>query len=112
MIANGNLPLVGGDNNDSKDAEIGGQDERELAQAVDEAIRRAVKYLTNRLKISFRNIVQEYMDIFRICLGADPPVDVRPIEIKFEGTEQPVKYRQCTYSAQKLDFMKKNVLNA
>ncbi len=34
-------------------------------------------------------MVLEYKDIFRISLGADPPVDVPPMEIKFEGMERP-----------------------
>ncbi len=44
--------------------EIGDQDEQELAQAIDDAIRRAAKHLPNRLKESFRNVVLEYKDIF------------------------------------------------
>ncbi len=67
----------------TRDVEIGDQDEQELAQAIDDAVRRAAKQLPNRLKESFRNIVLEYKDIFRIRLGADPPVDVPPMEIKF-----------------------------
>ncbi len=85
------LPLVDGDDIDYKDVEIGNQDEQELEQAIDDAIRRAAKNLPNRLKESFRNLVLEYKDIFRIRLGADPPVDVPPMEIKFEGTERPVE---------------------
>ncbi len=61
--------------------EICEQDEQELAQAIDDAIRRAAKHLLNRLKESFRNMVLEYKDIFRIRLGADQPVHVPPIEI-------------------------------
>ncbi len=59
----------------TKDADIGDKVERELVQAIDDAIRRAAKHLPNRLKESFRNMVFEYKDIFRIRLGADPPVD-------------------------------------
>ncbi len=43
-------------------------------------------------------MVLEYKDVFRIRLGADTPVDVSPMEIKFEGAERPVKVRQRTYS--------------
>ncbi len=53
MIANGDLPLVDGDDIDYKDVEIGDQDEQELAQEIDDAIRRAAKHLPNRLKESF-----------------------------------------------------------
>ncbi len=54
-------------------------------------------------------MVLEYKDIFRISLGSDPPVDVPPMEIKFEGMERPVKVRQRTYSPEQLEFMKKKV---
>ncbi len=37
-IANGDLPLVDSDDTNYKDVEIGNQNERELAQAIDEAI--------------------------------------------------------------------------
>ncbi len=108
MIANVDHPLIDGDDIDYNDVEIGDQDEQELAQAIDDVIRRSAKHLPNRLKESFRNMLLEYKDIFRIRLGADPPVDVPPMEIKFEGTEHPVKVRQLPYCPEQLDFMKKN----
>ncbi len=48
MIANGDLPLVDGDDIDYKNVETGEQDEKELGKAIDEAIRRAAKHLPNR----------------------------------------------------------------
>ncbi len=107
MIAHRDIPLVEGDDIDYNDAEIGDRDENELEKALEDAIRRAAEHLPNRLKKSFGDIVLEYKDIFRICLGADPPVDVPPMEIKFEGTECLVKVQQRTYSPDQLDFMKK-----
>ncbi len=41
MIANGDLPVVDSDDVHYKDVDIGDQDEKELAQAFDDAIRRA-----------------------------------------------------------------------
>ncbi len=64
--------------------EIGNQNEKQLAKAIDDAIRRADKHMPNHLKEYFRNMVLEYKDVFRIRLGADPPVDVPLMEIKFE----------------------------
>jgi len=59
------------------------------------------------MKDSFQEMVLSYKDIFRIRLGADPPVKVSPMEIKFEGPEKPVKVRQRTYSPEQLEFLKK-----
>ncbi len=70
MIANGDLPLVDGDDIDYKDVEIGDQDEQELAQAIDDAIRRASKHRPNHQKEYFRNMVLEYKVVFRIRVGA------------------------------------------
>ncbi len=52
-------------------------------------------------------MILDFKDVFRIRLGADPPVDVPPMEIKFEKEERPLKVRQRTYSPEQLDFMKK-----
>ncbi len=103
LIANGDFPLREGDDIDYKDVEIGDQDEAELGQAVSEAITRASKHLPNCLKDSFRAMILDFKDVFRIRLGADTPVDVPPMEIKFEKEERPVKVRQRTYSPEQLD---------
>ncbi len=107
MVANMDFPVVDGDCIDYKDVEIGYQDEQELEKAVDGAIRNAAKHLPKCLKEAFRKRVLEYKDIFRIRPGVDPPVDVSPMDIKFEGAERPVKVRQSTQSPKTLEFMKK-----
>lgn len=55
----------------------------------------------NLKKESFQilnDMVMEFYDIFRLILGKDPPVDVEPMKIEFEGSTRPVKVRQRTYS--------------
>ncbi len=42
-------------------------------------------------------------------LRNDPPVDVEPMNIEFEGTTRPIKVSQRTYSPEQLDFLKKKV---
>ncbi len=54
-------------------------------------------------------MILKFKDVFRICLGADTPVDVPPMEIKFEEEECPAKVRRQTYSPELLDFMKKKM---
>ncbi len=54
-------------------------------------------------------IILDFKDIIRVCLGADHPVNVPPMEIKFEKDERPVKVRQRTYSPEQLDFMKEEM---
>ena len=52
-------------------------------------------------------MVLSYKDIFRIRLGEDPPVNVPPMEIKFEDSEKPVKVLERTYSPEQLEFLRK-----
>ncbi len=52
-------------------------------------------------------MILDFKNVFRIRLGGDPPIDVPPMEIKFEKEERPAKVRQRTYSPEQLDFMKK-----
>ncbi len=81
MIANGDFTLVDGDNG----VEISYQVGQELEQTIDDAIRCAATHLHNHLKEYFQNRVLEYKDNFLIRLGADPPVDIRQMEINFEA---------------------------
>ncbi len=37
-------------------------------------------------KSTLKNLIHEFKDIFRVKLGNDPPVDVEPLYIEFEGT--------------------------
>lgn len=96
-----------GDEIDYKDLEVGEQNEEELKAAIHDSINRAAEHLPAGKKESFNNMVLSYKDIFRIRLGKDDPVKVTPMEIKFEGPENPIKVRQRTYSPEQLDFLRK-----
>ncbi len=45
--------------------------------------------------------------MFYVRLGADPPVDVPPTEIKFEGPKREFNVGQRTCSPEQLDVLKK-----
>lgn len=109
MLANGDFPLKDGDDIDYKDVDIGEQDEDELQSALDGLTSRAFKNLPKHLRRPLNELVQEFKDIFRTRLGADPPVDVPPMDIELVGPERPVKVRQRTYSPQQSTFLKEKV---
>ncbi len=103
MIANGDFRLRKGDDIYYKDFVVGDKDEAELDQAISEAITSASKHLQNWLKDLFRTMILIVKDVFRIRLSAHSPVDVPPMEIKFEKEERPFTVWQCTYSPEQLN---------
>lgn len=48
-------------------------------------------------------------NIFGVRLENDPPVSVPPMVIEYEGSERPIKVRQCAYSPEQLACLKKKV---
>ena len=92
-----------------KEVEVGNQDKNELQDAISFMIGNASGSLSKEFKVSLFNLVMENEDIFRIRLGSDPPVDVPPMTIEFEGDEKPVAVRNRNCSPQQLDFLRKKV---
>ena len=51
----------------------------------------------------------EFKNISCTRLGKDPPIDVEPMNIEFEGSTCPIKVRQRSYSPKQLSFLKTKV---
>eukprot|EP00171_Calliarthron_tuberculosum_P007262 IDg7262t1 len=85
LVSNGDFPLKDGDDVDYKDVEIGETTETDLNTALSEAVSRCSKSLPKHLREALHDLVLSFKDIFRIKIGADTPVDVPPMEIKFEA---------------------------
>ena len=66
--------------------------------AINDSIPRGSKRLPKYFRNQFSDFVLDFKDIFRTRIGADPPVDVPPMEIEFDGAEHPVKVIRRTYS--------------
>ena len=109
MMSNGSFPLKDGDDIYYKDVEIGKQNDTELQEAIQDMVQRASKNCEKELKNSLMELVHEFKDIFRTSLGKDPPVDVEPMKIEFEGNPRPIKVRQRSYSPEQLKFLKNKV---
>lgn len=67
-------------------------------------VTRAMKHSDNTSKDAVKDLLSEFKDIFRTKLGKDPPVDVPPMEIEFEGSTRPVKVRQRLTCLRNLHF--------
>ena len=109
LIQNGDFPLRDGDDIDYKDVEIGPRNEEELQSAIEEMTKRAGRHLPKQYHAQLRDIVSKASDVFRVKLSGDPPVDVPPMKIEFEGQSKPMKVRQRTYSPQQTAFLKAKV---
>ena len=109
MMSNGNFPLKDGDDVQYKDVEVGEQDESELQQAIEAMVDTSSMHCKNNLEDTLKDLAHEFKDIFRIKLGNDPPVNVEPMKIEFEGIPRPIKVRQRSYSPEQLEFLKRKV---
>ncbi len=67
------------------------------------------KHFNSDKKLTLKNLIHEFRDIFLVKPEDDPPVDVEPMYIEFEGTTRPIKVRQRTYSLDQLLFLKKKI---
>ncbi|EGZ26621.1 hypothetical protein PHYSODRAFT_475811 [Phytophthora sojae] len=51
----------------------------------------------------------QLIDIFRIIIGRDPPVDMPPMKVKLKPGAIPVKCKACRYSPVHRAFLKKHI---
>lgn len=84
-IFNSDFPLQDGDDVNYKDVSIGNSDASELQMAIDDMVKRSLHLLPKRLHQTLRDIVTALPEVFRIRLGKDPPGDIPPMKIEFDG---------------------------
>jgi hypothetical protein len=53
--------------------------------------------------------VVENDNISKLRLGADPPANLKPIDIKLRDSAKPVSISACTNTPKQLKFMRDNV---
>jgi hypothetical protein len=58
---------------------------------------------------SFRQLMTECKDVFRLKLGEDPPENVKPIVIKLRGGAEPVRMSARKYAQPQLKFMRDKI---
>lgn len=97
------------DDIDYKDVDIGVVDLDVVHQEIQSMTDRSVSSVSSDEEMLLKSLTEEFKDIFRVRLGADPPVDVPPMEIKFEQKERPVKVKQRSYSPRQMEFLKSKV---
>jgi hypothetical protein len=56
-----------------------------------------------------RQLVTECKDVFRLKLGADPPVNVKPLVIKLRDGAEPVRISARKYATMQLKFMRDKI---
>jgi hypothetical protein len=58
---------------------------------------------------SFRQLVTECKDVFRLKLGADPNANVKPLVIKLRDGAEPVRMSARKYAPPQLKFMRDKI---
>jgi hypothetical protein len=58
---------------------------------------------------SFRQLVTECKDVFRLKLGADPPANVKPLVIKLREGAETVRMSARKYAPPQLKFMRDKI---
>jgi hypothetical protein len=58
---------------------------------------------------SLRQLVTEFKYVFRLNLGADPPVNVKSLVIKLRDGPEPVRMSARKYAPPQLEFMHDNI---
>jgi hypothetical protein len=58
---------------------------------------------------SLRQLVTECKDVFRLRLGADPPANVKPLDIKLRDGAEPVRMSTRKYAPPQLKFMRDKI---
>ena len=77
---------------------------RQLLARFDEAVAQG---LPRELHDELRSLLQEFADVFRTKLGADPPVSVPPMRIVLKDGARPVRVRLRRYSPPQAAFLRK-----
>ncbi|ETV97426.1 hypothetical protein H310_09756 [Aphanomyces invadans] len=54
-------------------------------------------------------LLTKYVDVFRLTLGRDPPVDMPPLKVHLVPTAKPVRCKARRYSLPQREFMQKHV---
>ncbi|KAE9117805.1 hypothetical protein PF010_g8473 [Phytophthora fragariae] len=77
-----------------------------LLEKVDEARRFGA---SEAFAKELESIIIHHIDVFRIWIGRDPPVDMPPMEVKLKPGAVPVRCRARRYSPTHREFLKKHI---
>jgi hypothetical protein len=95
---------------DYHDVDVGQGSPEELAEAIEGFITSAEQAGISRDGVqSLRQLVTECKDVFRLKLGADPPVNVKPLVIKLRDGAEPVRMSARNYAPLQLKFMRDKI---
>jgi hypothetical protein len=95
---------------DYHDVDVGQGSPEELADAIEGLITSAEQAGMSRDGVqSLRQLVTECKDVFRLKLGADPPLNVKPLVIKLRDGAEPVRMSARKYAPPQLKFMRDKI---
>jgi hypothetical protein len=92
------------------DVDVGQGIPKELEDVIEGLITSAEQAGMSRDGVqSFRQLVTECMDVFRLKLDADPPANVAPLVIKLRDSAEPVRMSARKYAPPQLKFMRDKI---
>jgi hypothetical protein len=95
---------------DYHDVDVGQGIPEELADAIEGFVTSAEQADMSRDGVqSLRQLVTECKDVFRLKLGADPPVNVKPLVIKLRDGVEPERMSARKYAPPQLKFMRDKI---
>jgi hypothetical protein len=90
---------------DHHDVDVGQGSPEELADAIEGLFTSAEQAGMSRDGVqSWRHLVTECKDVFRLKLGVDPPANVKPLVIKLRKGAEPVRMSARKYAPPQLKF--------
>lgn len=57
--------------------------------------------------LSSKYVLEKYSDVFLVCLGSKPLVQIKPMTITLQNEAQPVQLKPRRYFSQQLWFLEK-----
>jgi hypothetical protein len=95
---------------DYHDVEVGKRSPEELEGAIEGLVTSAEQADMSRDGVrSFRQLVTECKDVFRLKVGADPPTNVKPLVINLHDGAEPVRMSARKYAPPQLKFMRDKI---
>lgn len=92
------------------DVQIGVDADDEVEQVLAERLHEAVKAGASEMQIQkLKEVLHEYKDVFRIKLGADPPVKIEPLQVHLKPDVKPPRAKPRKLPPLQTEFIRRRI---
>jgi hypothetical protein len=96
-------------NEDDDEVPIGGTNDHEFVEALENMVLRASKRLSEMQGKALRDLVFEFRDIWRVRFSPDAPAKVTPLKIHLIPHAVPRRAKARRYASKHLDFTREHI---